>query len=110
VLKPFQIRKSGPAAPYLPSTTLGSAFAGLSPEYVALTFDQALALGGGDLDALLRQAVAALLDAASDDVDHPLTVAEVIAMTNAAITSGDYETTKDLFDEYNNLGAPGFCD
>ncbi len=61
-------------------------------------------------NALLRQAVAALLNAASADVDYPLTVAQVIAQTNAAIASGDYEATKDLFDQYNNLTAPGFCD
>jgi hypothetical protein len=85
-------------------------FAGLPPEYASLTFDAALDLGGGGLDALLRQAVAALLNAASDEVDYPLSEAEVIALTNAAIASGDYEETKDLFDEFNNLTAPGFCD
>jgi len=39
-----------------------------------------------------------------------MATAQVIAATNAAIASGDYETTKDLFDTYNNLTAPGFCD
>jgi len=95
---------------YSPTTTLGSVFSGLSPSYASLTFDQALSLGGGGLDALLRQAVAALLNAASPDVDYPLSTADVISMTNAAIASGDYESTKDLFDEFNNLTAPGFCD
>jgi hypothetical protein len=89
---------------------LGSVFTGLSPAYASLTFSQALSLGGGGLNALLRQAVAALLNASSPDVDYPLTAAEVIAMTNAAIASGDYESTKDLFDEANNAGAAGFCD
>src|SRR5215216_6077860 len=70
---------------YSPTTTLGSVFAGLPPAYASLTFAQALDLGGGGLDALLRQAVAALLNASSPDVDYPLTAAEVIAMTNAAI-------------------------
>jgi hypothetical protein len=97
-------------APYSQSTTLGSVFLGLPAEYASLTFDEALDLGGGGLEALLRQAVAALLNAASADVDYPLSTAEVIALTNAAIASGDYETTKDLFDLYNNLTAPGFCD
>jgi hypothetical protein len=85
-------------------------FTGLSPSYANLTFADALALNGGGLNALLRQAVAALLNAASADVDYPLTAAQVIALTNAAITTGLYEGTKDLFDEYNNLTAPGFCD
>ena len=97
-------------APYTAGTTLGSVFAGLSADYASLTFAEALELGGGGLDALLRSAVAALLNAASADVDYPLSVAQVIAQTNAAIASGDYEATKDLFDEYNNLTAPGFCD
>jgi hypothetical protein len=97
-------------ASYTAGTTLGSVFTGLPAEYASLTFAQALALGGGDLNALLRHAVAALLNAASAGVDYPLTAAEVIAQTNAAIASGDYETTKDLFDQYNNLTAPGFCD
>ncbi len=97
-------------APYSPGTTLGSVFTGLPAAYASLTFAEALALGGGDLNALLRQAVAALLNAASADVDYPLSVAQVLAMTNAAIASGDYEATKDLFDELNNLTAPGFCD
>lgn len=97
-------------APYTASTLLGSVFSGLSPTYANLTLAQALALGGGGLDALLRQAVAALLNAASTDVDYPLTVAQVISLTNAAIASGDYEATKDLFDEYNNLTTPGFCE
>lgn len=95
---------------YSPTTTLGSVFVGLSPTYASLTFDQALNLTGGGLDALLRQAVAALLNASSPDVDYPLSAAEVISLTNAAIASGDYESTKDLFDEFNNLTAPGFCD
>jgi hypothetical protein len=95
---------------FSPTTTLGSVFTGLSPTYASLTFDEALSLGGGGLNALLRQAVAALLNASSPDVDYPLSAAEVISLTNAAIASGDYEATKDLFDESNNLTAPGFCD
>lgn len=95
---------------YSPTTTLGSVFTGLSATYAGLTFAEALALGGGGLDALLRQAVAALLNASSPDVDYPLSAATVISMTNAAIASGDYEATKNEFDELNNLTAPGFCD
>jgi hypothetical protein len=95
---------------YSPTTTLGSVFTGLPPAYASLTFDEALDLTGGGLDALLRQAVAALLNASSPNVDYPLSAAEVISLTNAAIASGDYEPTKDQFDEFNNLTAPGFCD
>jgi len=97
-------------APYTPGTTLGSVFTGLPSGYASLTFQQALNLGGGGLNALLRHAVSALLNASSPEVDYPLSAAEVISLTNAAIASGNYEATKDLFDQYNNLGAPGFCD
>jgi hypothetical protein len=97
-------------APYSPTTTLGSVFTGLPANYAGLTFQQALSQGGGGLNALLRQAVAALLSATSPEVDYPLTADEVISLTNAAIASGIYEPTKDLFDQYNNLEAPGFCD
>ncbi|HEY3258838.1 MAG TPA: hypothetical protein VGJ95_00990 [Pseudonocardiaceae bacterium] len=96
--------------PYSPTTTLGSVFTGLSPSYASLTFAQALNLGSGGLNALLRHAVAALLNASSSEVDYPLSAAQVIAMTNAAIASGNYEPTKNLFDAANNLETPGFCD
>jgi hypothetical protein len=97
-------------APYSRTTTLGSVFTGLPANYASLTFQQALSQGGGGLNALLRQAVAALLSATSPEVDYPLTADEVISLTNAAIASGIYEPTKDVFDQYNNLEAPGFCD
>lgn len=97
-------------ATYTPGTTLGSVFTGLSPTYAGLTLSSALSLGGGGLNALLRHAAAALLNAASDEVDYSYTTAEVVAMTNAAIASGSYEATKDVFDSANNAGAAGFCD
>jgi hypothetical protein len=77
----------------------------------SITFDQALNEGGGAVDALLRHAAAAYLNALS--VDYPLSAAQVVAMTNEAITSGDADTIeslKDTFDAFNNAGASGFCD
>jgi hypothetical protein len=71
-----------------------------------VTLLEALGLNGGGLDALMRHAVAALLSAASPDVAYPLTTAQVIAAYNAAYASGDYETQKNIFDRYNNLGCP----
>ena len=76
-----------------------------------ITFDQALTEGGGDIDALLRHAASAYLNALS--VDYPLTAAQVVSMTNDAIASGNaatIESLKDTFDGLNNAGAPGFCD
>jgi len=70
---------------------------------------QALQQGGGGLTALMRHAVAALLNASSPDVD-PVpafnTTAEVIAAFQAAFDSGDYSTTKDLFETSNQSGCP----
>lgn len=61
---------------------------------------------GGGVSALARHAVAALLNAASPDVDYPYSVDEVIAMVQSAIDSGDFNATKDLFASANELGCP----
>jgi hypothetical protein len=74
-----------------------------------LTLGQALNLRGGGENALARQAVAALLNAASDDVDFEFTEAEVIGKVQDAIASGDPEEIEDLKDEFdteNNRGCP----
>ena len=70
------------------------------------TLLQAANTGGGGESALLRHATAALLNAASPDVDYAYTVAEVIAMVQNAYATGDFEATKDLFDIANNAGCP----
>jgi hypothetical protein len=70
---------------------------------------EALENGGGGVDALLRQAVAAVLNARSDAVDFPLTEQAIVDAVNAAITGGDaavIEALKDDLDEANNLGCP----
>jgi hypothetical protein len=88
-------------------STLASVGFNVAP---SLTFQQALELTGGGLNALLRHAAAAYLNAASPDVDYPRTTTQVVTATNSAIASGNYETTKNQFDAFNNLNAPGFCD
>jgi len=96
---------------YATDDTVGEVFTSLAGTSVGdLTLIEALNLGDGGLNALLRQAVAALLNASSPEVDYPLDAATVIALTNAAVLSGQYEATKNLLDQYNNFGAPGFCD
>jgi hypothetical protein len=71
-----------------------------------LTLRQALNLGGGDENALARAAVAALLNAASDEVNYEFTVEEVIAKVQNAIESGNIEAVKNQFDRENNRGCP----
>jgi hypothetical protein len=104
-------------SPYTPNTTLGSVFdlptcsgiSGLAGD----TFDEALSYNGGPtvLDAaklLLRQAVAAVLNAAAG-IGYPLTVQQVIDEVNTALASCDRATIlaeKDRLDRFNNLGCP----
>ena len=64
-------------------------------------------LGGARI--LLKQAVASLLNAANGGVGFPLSTADVIAQTNAALASLDRDTMVGLggtFDGLNNLGCP----
>jgi len=64
--------------------------------------------GGGGLNALGRHAVAALLNASSMDVSYDRSVAQVIAMFNAAYASGNegaVETTKNVLNYFNELGC-----
>ncbi len=75
---------------------------------------QALKLGGGrDLEGavrnLLRQAVAAVLNASHPGVDYPRPLAQVIGDVNVALASGDRQTMlalKSDLDADNNLGCP----
>lgn len=69
-----------------------------------LSLLEALQLRGGGVNALLRHAVAAWLNAGT--VAYPLTQSEVVDALNAALTSGDYETTKDELGADNELGCP----
>jgi hypothetical protein len=78
-----------------------------------VTLLTALGTGGGGVSALLRHAVAALLNAAHPAVDYPLTIEGVISAVNAALASGNETTIENLknqLDTWNNLHAPGFCD
>jgi hypothetical protein len=100
---------------YTPGQTLESVFD--VPDAFGLdsvTLLAALSLEGGSTTAdaaevLLRQAVAALLNAASPEVDYPLTETEIIAAVNAALASGDRGTILALaeqLDTFNNLFCP----
>jgi uncharacterized repeat protein (TIGR01451 family) len=92
---------------FSPDQTLESVFD--VPDDLGLddvTLLEALSTGGGGVNALLRHAVAALLNASSPDVDFDLTVAQVISMTNAALASGDFEAQKDIFAGFNEQSCP----
>ena len=95
---------------YDPGDLVGDVFEEVTGDLADLTLLEGLRLRGGGENALLRHGIAALLGAANDEVDYPLTEQVVINMVNEAFESGDFEATKDLLDESNNLGSPGFCD
>ena len=102
---------------YGPAPLSGWPESGLSPDAsyesifgvdvpnTAPTLLQALAEGGGAVDALLRHSTAALLNAANPYVDYAYTQAQIISMVQAAFANGSYESTKNLFATQNELGA-----
>src|SRR5215210_89257 len=101
---------------YAPGQTVGSVFSGSAafPSLASKTLLQTLAGGGGPglegaAKILLRAAVAALLNAGHSGVDYPRTTAEILADTNAALTSGNRDTMLNLangLDNDNNRGCP----
>ncbi|MDX1393868.1 MAG: hypothetical protein R3195_05735 [Gemmatimonadota bacterium] len=67
----------------------------------------ALEANQGDLAALTRHAMAALLNALNPDVAYDLSAADVISMYNAVLAgTGDLEDTHNLFAGYNEQGCP----
>lgn len=70
------------------------------------TLYQALNAQGGGINALARHAVAALLNAASPDVDYAMSKAAVISAVQAAIDSGEVQALADDLADYNEAGCP----
>jgi len=73
-----------------------------------VTLVDALGLTGGGENALIRHAVAALLNATSVLVGYPASAPQVIAWTNEALASGSravMNDQKDMFVDWNELGA-----
>jgi hypothetical protein len=70
------------------------------------TLLQALQAQGGGVNALARHAVAALLNASNPDVSSDFTVAQVIALVQEAIETGDIERIKDILAAANEQGCP----
>ncbi len=93
---------SGWPAPYAPGTLFSSVFANAFP---GKTLQQVVSQGGGGLNALGRQTVSALLNAASPGVNFELTEAQVISKFNAAYASGVYEPTKNEFEALTDVNG-----
>ena len=91
------------ALPYTPTTQFSAVFENAFPGKTLL---QVLGQGGGGLNALGRQTVAALLNSANPDVDYTYTTAEVISMFNSIFPGGDYSSLKDDFELQNTIFCP----
>jgi len=71
-----------------------------------LTMLEALEQGGGGMNALLRHAVAALLNSAHPDIDYAYDIDEIIALFQGVVDGGDVEAVKELLEEANQAGCP----
>lgn len=83
-------------APYTPNTMFSAVFENAFPGKTLL---QVLSQGGGGLNALGRQTVSALLNAASTKVSYELSAAQVIKKFNDVYPGGDYEGLKNEFEK-----------
>ena len=76
-----------------------SALITVGSPYADLSLADALGLGGGGIEALLRHGISAVLGATSPFVAYPWTAAEMIAAVNAAILAGDATAIQNLKDK-----------
>ena len=67
--------------------------------------DAVWARGGGE-NALARHAVAALLNAASPNVDYAYSTGQVIDLVQDAYANGTFESVKNQFEAENEAGCP----
>jgi hypothetical protein len=89
-------------AQYSPNAQFSSVFENAFP---GMSLMDVLEQGGGGLNALGRQLVAALLNAATIE-DFPLTTAQIISMFNEVFPGGDYQELKDTLEELNEGDCP----
>jgi hypothetical protein len=90
---------------YLPTDLFEDVFGVDAVVLDGKTLVEAAWTGGGHEAALGRHAVAALLNASSDEVAYAYTEAEVIALVQEAYATGDFNTYKDMLEEENERGC-----
>jgi hypothetical protein len=92
----------------LPNQTFASIFGAIPAAYkvpASLTVVEALDYNGGGINALIRHAMAAYLNAST--LNFGMTPAQVVAAFQQAIAAGgNIEATKNRFDTLNNQGCP----
>ena len=86
---------------YAPGDYFDAVF-GVGPH---ITLLDGLGLNGGGENAMIRHAVAALLDASSD-INYPMEVSGVINLVVRAYQQGRFEDAKNRFESANELGCP----
>jgi hypothetical protein len=91
---------------YGPGASVAGTFGSVDPTVDDLTLLEAVQLKGGKLNALMRHAVAALLNAAHPDVSYAMSSADVIAAVQDAVSSGEIEAAKDDLEAENEEGCP----
>ena len=74
-----------------------------------LTLIQALTLQDGKLNLLLRESVAAMLNAAHPDLKYPYTVPQIMTMTQIAIANENYDDTLNLLKTLNDKDNSPLC-
>jgi hypothetical protein len=88
------------------SITFESVFGNTTATTASTTLQQAVGIGGGGLNALVRHAAAAYLNSLSG-IDYMFSTAEVVALFQAALApGGNIENTKNLLETANELGCP----
>lgn len=88
---------------YTPEQAFAAVFEDAFP---SLSLGQVVRMKGGDLNALGRHTVAALLNAANSEVDYGMAPQDVVDAFNAVYPGGDYESLKNKFANMNERGCP----
>ena len=70
---------------------------------------RSLQLKGSQLNELVRESVAAMLNAAHPEIDYTYSVAEIISMTQIALANEEYNDTITMLKEANVRGNTPFC-
>ncbi len=91
-------------APLTPDTEFSAMFG--SNVFGDMTLLEVLSQGGGGIIALGRHAVAALLNAASQDVSYDRSTMQVKMMFNNALVNGNIEEVKNMLEGFNEQGCP----
>ena len=81
----------------------------ISESKKGLNLLRSLQLQGSQLNELVRESVAAMLNAAHPEIDYTYSVAEIISMTQIALANEEYDDTITMLKEANGRGNTPIC-